>query len=311
MVRNLLRTAVLSSTLAFLGCDQISSTVDIGKTKMECSDPYTTASVIEALQDSINLDAKSYNNAFDTKAMGSGIRASVKQLGMDISYVRTTQEDPQSTKNFCAGTLEVTIPVDIIEKADFTRQYYNELDVEDAAYEEGFNLDSNILTYALEYWVQPTDDGEFFFVETQNGSDLSTFLATVVVDANQKSNIQKQKAVQSKAAAQAAIEAEKARSEAAAKAKSAMAATAAEQAKVKAEMDYKRSEFNKMWGRASKEAQDSITYDQKDWVEWRDEVCVEEAKTAEPARQEIVRMKCITRLLSDRYYEVKSYFDNY
>ena len=311
MRNNILRMAVLSCTLVFLGCDQVPSKINSSKSKMECNDSYTTASVIEALQDSINLDAKSYNSVFDTKAMESGIRATVSQLIMDISYVRTTQEDPQSTKNFCAGTLKVTIPVDIIEKANFTRQYHSEPHVAEAAYQEGFNLEANTITYALEYWVQPTDDGEFFFVDTQNGSDLSTFIATIVVDANQKSNVQKLKAIQSKAAAQAAIEAEEARNAAILQANNSIAATAAEQAKVKAEMDYKRSEFNKMWGRASKEAQNSIEYDQKDWVEWRDEVCVEEARSAEPARQEIVRMQCITRLLSDRYYEVKEYFDNY
>lgn len=90
-----------------------------------------------------------------------------------------------------------------------------------------------------------------------------------------------------------------------------MAEIQAEQEKVKATMDFKRQEFNKMWGKAPKDAQDSIAEDQVEWVKKRDEICVEEAKEAEPEYQEIVRMKCITRMLGDRYYEVKSYFDNW
>lgn len=290
-----------------VGCGQVMG----GSKKVECSDPSATTLVIEALQKSINSEARDYSDVFSTRTSGSNIRASINQLAMDLSRIRTTKDDPASTKNFCMGTLKVTIPVDMIQKANYTRDYHDELDVEEDAYQQDITLDANAISYEAEYSVQPTDDGEVIFVEMQNGGDLSTFLATVVVDSNQKSNIQKLKAQEGKAAAQAMIEAEKAEQAATSQAQSELASIAAEQAKVKAEMDYKRSEFNKLWARGSKEAQDSITYEQQEWVKYRDEVCVDEARSAEPARQEIVRMQCITRMLGERYYELKSYFDNY
>ena len=308
MYKSVSGVVLLAATLATVGCSEISK---IGNNKIECSDPDAINLLQEVLQKSINSDAKDYSEAFENRTSGSNIRASINQLTADLSQIRTTKEDPQSTKNFCMGTLKVTVPVDMIESANFTRVYYGDLDIEEDAYQQDIDLDANALTYAAEYSVQPTDDGEVVFVEMQNGSDLSNFLANIVIDANQKSNVQKQKAAQKKSIAQAAIEAEKAEEQAANEANIALAGVAAEQAKTKAEMDYKRSEFNKLWKSASKSEQEALTENQTQWVSYRDEVCVDEAKSAEPARQEIVRMECITRMLGDRYYEVKEYFDNY
>lgn len=302
MYKNLSKIALLSSALLFVGCDKVPNVGIGGKSKVECSDPDAQSLVIDSMQKAINSSAKGYASSFDKPTSGSSIRAGINQLKINLDHIRTSQDDPQSTKNFCKGTLTVMIPSKVIQNADITREYNGEFDVQEDAYQQDIELDANTVSYEMEYSVQPTDDGEVIFVEPQNGDDLAMFLAYVLVDADQKNNVQGKKLVEAKQEAKKASEVKSAADKAAA---------AAEQAKVKAEMDYKRSEFNKMWGRASKEAQDSITYDQKDWVEWRDEVCVEEARSAEPARQEIVRMQCITRLLSDRYYEVKEYFDNY
>ena len=311
MQKKLLTLDLVSTVLMLGGCDKVSEMVPGSSSKIECSNPDATGLVIEAMQDAINTDAKNYDDIFERPSKGSSIRASINQLNMDLTKVRTTKDDPQSTKNFCMGTLTVSIPTNIIQQANFTRDYYEEVDVGEDAYQRDIKMDANAVNFEAEYSVQPTDDGEVIFVELLNGDLLSDYLATVVVDANQKVNVQKLKARETKQVAQARNEVQQATQTAEAQASSEIAKIAAEQASVKAAMDYKRSEFNKMWGRASKEAQNSITSDQKDWVEWRDEVCVDEARTAEPARQEIVRMQCITRLLSERYYEVKEYFDNY
>ena len=294
-----------------VGCDKVPGMGLGSKSKIECSDPDAKNLVIDSLQKSINSSAKDYAASFDRPTSGSSIRAGINQLKISLDHIRTAQDDPQSTKNFCKGTLSVMIPSKLIQNADITREYNGEFDVKEDAYQQDIELDANTVNYEIEYSVQPTDDGEVIFVESQNGADLAMFLAYVVVDADQKNNVKGKKVVEAKQEAKKVSEVQSAANTAAAAAASALAATAAEQAKVKAEMDYKRSEFNKLWGKQSKEAQESLEYDQKEWVDWRDEVCVEEARSAEPARQEIVRMKCITRLLSDRYYEVKNYFDNY
>lgn len=310
MQKNLLKMAVLSTVLAVVGCDKVSEKI-AGKSKIECSDPDAKNLVIDSMQKAINSSAKGYASSFEKPTSGSSIRAGINQIKMNLDHIRTSQDDPQSTKNFCKGTLTVTLPAKLIQNADITREYNGEVDVQEDAYQQDIELDANKIDYEMEYSVQPTDDGEVIFVESQNGSDLAMFLAYVLVDADQKNHVKGKKVVEAKQEAKKVSETQSAADKAAAAAASALAATAAEQAKVKAEMDYKRSEFNKLWGKASKEAQDSLEYDQKDWVEWRDEVCVDEARSAEPARQEIVRMQCITRLLSERYYEVKEYFDNY
>ena len=305
---NISKVVLISTILAVAGCSKISN---MGSNKIDCGDSDAIVLLEEALQKSIDSDAKDYSRDFETRTSGSNIRASINQLTTSLSQIRTTKEDPQSTKNFCMGTLKVTIPVDMIENANFTREYYSELDIEEDAYQQDIDLDANALTYTAEYSVQPTDDGKFVFVEMQNGGDLSNFLANIVIDANQKSNVKKQKALQNKSIAQAAIDAEKAEESAAIAAQSALASIAAEQAAVKAEMDYKRNEFNTLWKSASTSAQESLTDNQKQWVKYRNESCIDEAKSAEAVRQEIVRMECITKMLGERYYEVKNYFDSY
>lgn len=84
-----------------------------------------------------------------------------------------------------------------------------------------------------------------------------------------------------------------------------------EKAKAKAQLDFKRKEFNTLWNSATPEAQESLLDDQKQWVKDRDETCLAEAQEAEPAYQETERMRCQARLLGERYYEVKEYFENY
>lgn len=300
------------SLVALSGCNQISS---LGKSGVDCNDPDAIELVKEVLQKSINSDAKEYTKEFEKASSGASIRASIDQLTMGLTEIRTTKEDPQSTKNFCTGTFKVTVPTSMMEKADFTRDYYQEVKVEEDAYQQDLTLDANAITYETEYSVQPTDDGDVIFVELQNGNELSSFLASVVIDADQKNNIQRIKAAQNKASVQSAIDFERdnavAEAAAAAEASSEMASLAVEQARVKAAMDYKRNEFNTLWKNGSEEARESLVSNQKEWVEARDIQCVSEAREAEPAYQEIARMECITRLLSDRYYEVKGYFDSY
>lgn len=88
-----------------------------------------------------------------------------------------------------------------------------------------------------------------------------------------------------------------------------LAIIAAEQAKAKATMDYKRSELNMLWNTASAEIKESLAANQKEWVNERDEICIAQAREA--ACQEIVRMECVTEIISERYYQLKEYIDTF
>src|SRR4051812_4755518 len=50
------------------------------------------------------------------------IRATLKQLGFRIEDIRTSKEDPNSTKKFCTGTFKIVVPPEVLEDAERGRE---------------------------------------------------------------------------------------------------------------------------------------------------------------------------------------------
>lgn len=310
-----LRFAIILSLpvlLGLSGCDKSSAA--------NCGDDTSIELINSLIAEDLQSQVKDVASYEDVRINSAGLRASANQLSFALDDIRTTKKDPNSTKEFCTATLTTSLDADMIKRANFVRNYYEQADLDEGAFQQDLNMDGNTLTYDLEYAVQPTDDGKKTFGQLQNGSELLDFLATTVVYSMQKNDIQALKSREQKAQADNAI-AEKrmaeeeqtlaAESQASASREAAndIAAITAEQAKVKATMDYKRSEFNKLWKTASATTRESLTAGQKEWVKERDEICTDRARYADSARQEIVRMECITELLGDRYYQVKEYIN--
>ena len=309
----------LSAIVGLTGCDKITS---LGKNEVKCGDPAAMEMVNSLLEKQIQSEAKDIAGYQGTRVDSAGLRASISQIAFALDNIRTSKKDPQSTKNFCTATLTTKLDGELIKRANFVRDYQGQPNLSEEAFQQDLEMDANTIEYELEYAVQLTDDGKKIFVELQNGSELINFVSVAVTDAIQRNAIQALKAQEIKGDAiaasvdrQASANTEAAvlaaSSEAHAQAADEIAAIAAEQAKVKATMDFKRSEFNKLWNKASKETQESMMDDQKAWVESRDQICLDRAREVSPERQEIERMECITELLSERYYEVKEYIDTY
>lgn len=304
----------LAVILSLVGCDKIST---LTQKSVDCNDPAAIDLVKTTFHKAIlNATKDSVQNSNNIDS--ANLRATINQITLLLDDIRTSKKDPQSTKNFCVGSLKATINDDIISRANFVREHYSNKMVADDAFVQGIDFDANHTTYDIEYAVQPTDDGKKVFVELQNGTEVASFLANVVIDASQKNDVQNQKSQQIKELAQAEAtqkqqeqEAADATATAKKEAQDNLAAISAEQEKIKAQLDFKRKEFNTLWKSASADAQSSLTDDQAEWVKKRDEICIEKARASTPERQEIVRMQCVTKLLGERYYEVKKYFDNY
>lgn len=308
----------LAVILSLVGCDKISA---LTQKSVDCTDPAAVDLVKTTFQKAVlNATKDSVQNSNNTDS--ANLRATINQITLLLDDIRTSKKDPQSTKNFCVGSLKATINADVISRANFVREHYSNKLVADDAFVQGIDFDANHTSYDIEYAVQPTDDGKKVFVELQNGTELASFLANVVIDASQKNDVQNQKSQQIKELAKAEATQKQQQQEAAdaaaaataiaqQEAQDSLAAISAEQEKIKAQLDFKRKEFNTLWKSASADAQSSLTDDQAEWVKKRDEICIEKAKAATPERQEIVRMQCVTKLLGERYYEVKKYFDNY
>lgn len=328
-----LRIAMAISFPILIGlsaCDKVSTLTQSG---VGCSDAGSLELIGSLLTDNLQSQVRSIAAYEDTGIDSANLRASANQVSFTLDDVRTTKKDPNSTKQFCTATLTTTLDADVIKRANFVRDYYDQENLDDGAFQQDINMDGNILTYDLEYAVQPTDDGKKTFGQLQNGMELLDFVATAVVYSLQKNQVQAQKARSQIENTQNAIAEKKAIAEQEALVAKAealsireaagelalanreiaeeLASIAAEQAKVKTTMDYKRNEFNALWKSASAETKEALAEGQKEWVAERDDVCIDIARDAEPARQEIARMECITELLGERYYQVKEYMDAY
>lgn len=97
------------------------------------------------------------------------IRASLEQLQIVVESVRTTKEDPNSSKKFCSATLKVTIPTSMLADVDQAKELKNKPKISQDARE--LNIDNSINVFTkkdFEFSVQPTDDGKELYVESEN-----------------------------------------------------------------------------------------------------------------------------------------------
>lgn len=310
----------LSAAIGLSGCDKINEEAQSPEDSLEvkCNSDDAVSLANELVKDWIQSQTKNTAKSQGVSIDSAGLRANVNQVSLSLDNVRTNKNDPQSTKKFCVATLTAKLDSELVTRANFVRDYYEQEHLNEDAFAQDIDMDANKITYELEYTVQPTDDGKKIFGKLENGSEVIGFISVAIVDAMQRNQVQTTKSrerialsMSSSAEREAAAAAQIAALEAYDDTSSDMVAIATEQAKVKATMDFKRSEFNKLWKSASEETRQSLMDNQREWVENRDEICTDRAREAEAARQEIVRMECITELLGDRYYELKEYIDAY
>jgi len=97
------------------------------------------------------------------------VRASLAQLQVTVESVRTTKEDPNSTKRFCSGVLKVTIPTSMLSDADQSKELENKPKISEDI--RTYDIEKNINVFSkkgFEYSVQPTDDGKELYVELES-----------------------------------------------------------------------------------------------------------------------------------------------
>ena len=332
--KTFLAISVIATTLGLSSCDKIKSLIekDTG-----CGDAMALAAVQNQFEKGVLSASKAY--AQDADVNVDTLRGMISQLKANVDDIRT-----QSEKKSCAGTLKLSINYDLLNRADAVRQARGDKPIKEVAFGQDFNLDGNNVSQDVEYHLEPTDDGKKVVATLDNVRSLQNFLAQLVVDASQTplnnpdipivastvvvapiasqpaSVTSLSRSTPPKATGPAANttpneqdnasnsqQASQHSDEPADMSEAQANALAAAQARLTA----RRKQFNDMWNQASPEAQESLTDDQKTWVEERDATCQGEAEAAKAGYEEITRLQCMSRMLSDRYAEVQEYFDNY
>lgn len=335
MFKKILFSLMIFSTIAFSGCDKIKS---FSQKLPACDDTAIVEMLDENLRKQI-LDATKSQLQFSQGGVDVGlIKEAVNHLKIHIDDISTEQKDTKDRKNLCQAKLTLGLNKTVLERAETVRKAKGELPLQDFAFRQNIELIETQIQHDLAY--STALEHEKAKVELGKSNDLQEFVAKIIVDASTQPNNTAKTATavastptvvasvsmasitkpaeptpkpsENKAIGPAGVaEKPSATVDSEEIGQAELAKIEREKAKAKAQLDFKRKEFNTLWQSASSEAQASLVEDQKQWVIDRDETCLAEAQEAEPAYQETERMRCQARLLGERYYEVKEYFDNY
>ncbi|POZ50023.1 lysozyme inhibitor LprI family protein [Methylovulum psychrotolerans] len=267
------------------------------------------------------------------------IRASLGQLQIAVESVRTTKEDPNSSKKFCSGVLKVTIPASMLADADQAKGLQNKSKISEDARE--LDIDNNINVFTkkdFEYSVQPTDDGKELYVESENTLWVS-LLNDIASSALLKPILEVKKAEQIRQNAQEKQEVENLKQEAEASKLEAerlsalqekqeadqlkqdllakQAVIAPEQSadnnqmqqqevakyKAKDALDEANKQINIVWKSATKNTRAVLLSEQRKWLKQRENECERKASIEEPDNsivQETIKLYCMAAMTNER-----------
>lgn len=164
-MRGIRSLAVLCSCVLLAGCFEGANTK-----KVTCSDEAGLGMVKNLITEQTEKILKSEEYGFEL----SSVRASLNQLNLAITGVRTAKEDPNSTKVFCEAEFSLGVPVGVINDVNTALEASESGSDMVALLEElGYRQSSDAAnTYhtTISYNLQPSDDGQHIFAQLEDGS---------------------------------------------------------------------------------------------------------------------------------------------
>lgn len=270
------------AAISLSGCDMVAN---------QCSTDDAKSVITDLVKDDVQKLAGQLLNGNDPNGEGaiapSTIRATINKLAFSIADIRTVKNDAESTSKDCKGSIEVKIPLEIINDANSARQSLSKNDVRSFADVSGLKVNVDKFTAELAYKVQPTDDGKKIHGETESGSPFISFVAEVVANQLASSVIQQAQLKQKLADEQQAAQ-----------------QNAATEDQRKAGLQYAQAEYklavqtiNAVWQSIDMNARSLLLSLQKAWVKKADADCRVEAASASIDATEIetARLTCLTR----------------
>lgn len=225
----------------------------------------------------------------------ANVRATVALLKVTIDQIRTTKTDPNSTKRFCTGSVKVVVPINLLQDADKARALKNASTLDALA--EGANVQraADAFTFQLDYAVQPTDDKQSTFAESDALAPYAAFFSETVTSALLKTAIEGQVAADQQAQEQQ-VEAQRQVSEAALQ---------------QAQADNKLSQqtIGAAWKAIYPDTRAQILDAQRAWIAAKTANCNVQAAGAstEAIDRETARLKCDTVANQERMTWLRQY----
>ena len=275
-------------------CSQVA-----GKPAVTCGSDESRAAVETLVRDALVKAGRTSVAGAGTTATSSTLRATAAAAKVALSAVRTTQDDPNSTKEFCAATITVTLGDALVQRAEEARSLAGVNDVGELAAQYDVDKRANNFSTSFEYTVQPTDDGETLLAEF--GGDVPIFraLGQVVAASFQSDGLLNARAEGQASEAQARREEDRARGDELAALAEQGAATLSE---AKAENDLAVQRINAVWNSLTSARQDELRPLQRAWIKRKTADCkVEAAGTSLDAKiRGANQLRCESRLTGER-----------
>lgn len=307
--------------LPLSGCDKARSLIG-DASGPNCNSEDSKTLVRDLLQQQLNeqgmAQLRNLIQQGETNPGASALRAAANQIQIQIDDVRTSRNDPQSSKKFCAAQLTLTLPPNLLNDANQSRQYSQSNSVQDSAVLNNLNLDGTRMRHELEYAIQPTDDGKKIYAEVSNSAALTQFVSEILVDALRKPALQasalaeQQQAQQeaSAAAAEAAAAAAAAAQQSAQQQADQAAYQALQQAEVQQQLDTANKQMNLVWQATSRWVRSQLLADQRVWLKKRELECRLNSAEAAPDQQELQRLRCETQVTQQRIPTLRSQIES-
>lgn len=286
MLKTLTKTTVGLTFILILAACGVKNPL---QSQNKCSSDEAQKLLKNIIMDEAEKGIKNKNDIDLTKA-----RASFSLINLTADNIRTTKEDPNSTKVFCTATIKLSVPTEMFTTIEQAFSLANsDSNITQYANKLGFNTNANVFSKDFDYNTQPTDDGKKLYVELENAKFLSSFVGELVSIEQAKGKLEA-KAAENAAQEQANREA----SIATAKAEY----DAALRANVSA-----RHELNLAWNALPKETQTELLEDQRAWVAQKKAQCgvaIDKAKidfsNDAQLTKEVARLTCDTNMSNSR-----------
>lgn len=271
------------------------------KPEVQCSSAEAMSTTIDVLKKGLEKEIQSKTSgAENTGAVSrSSIRAAIAQIAFSFEDVRTSRQDPNSTKRFCEGTLKIRFPAEDLSNADEARSAAGLGTVTQLADSNDVDREADTFSARTDYDVQPTDTGDKIFAETETKSPIMNVASEVLASSLlhnllQQAAAQQQQQQQAQQTQQNAALAEQ---------------KAADLNSAKVDNQLAMQSILAVWRAIPAAVRTQLLSQQRAWVRKKDADCRVEAASAstDPTDMEVARLKCDTTATQERINTLQPY----
>ncbi len=272
-----------------------------GKSNVSCSDDNAKGALEAAIREGLEKVAVERAKANDGSQLisNSEIRAAIGQIKLVIENIRTTKEDPNSTKRFCTGNLKIVFPASTFKDADRSRELAGLTTTTQMADSASVEKGADYLKSDLDYNVQPTDDGQKVIAEFENANSKLDVFGEVVAASLLKSRIETENRMQQEQAALADKQQQDALS--------AERNATLEQAMVARKTA--DASLNTIWQALEPQTRQQLLAQQRAWIKQKDASCKVRGLqgSTDPTEQRSTEAQCQAEASSQRASELQQY----